>query len=311
MSRFRNWCFTLNNPTEQESAHIFNINADDSSSRPKTPLVRYLVVGRETGDSGTPHLQGYIELLAAKRPAGVKEILGSVRVHLEQRQGTALQASQYCKKQDPDFYETGITPHGAASGNQGKRNDLQEVAEIIRSGASAREIFEAQPSSFIRYNRGITAAMQLYTAARSCSTQVIWRFGLTGTGKSRDAFQEVESFYPGRYVQLGDLTGRWFDGLTSDTRAVVYDEFDGSMPISLLLRLLDRYPCQVPVKGGMVQWAPKLVFITSQFSPRFYYGESRQWPALLRRICGHDGQVIRYTALNTSEEWSEESPDDQ
>lgn len=293
--RGRNWVFTLNNYTQEEHDFIFGIRAQSETGATGS-VVRYLVVGREIGASGTPHLQGYIELLAAKYRSGVKAILGTKNVHLEPRKGTQLQAAEYCKK-EKDFYETGISPRGKGTGDQGRRSDLEEVAEVIRNGASARQVFETQPAAFIRYHRGISAAIGLFSEQRSSPTQVIWRYGPTGTGKSRDTFREAEELYSGRVVQLGDLSGRWFDGVTACSRAAIFDEFDGTMPISLLLRLLDRYPCQVPVKGGMVQWCVKLVFITSQFSPEHYYADSGQWDALVRRLSGKNGVVLRYTVL--------------
>lgn len=51
--RFRNWCFTLNNYTEEEL---------DTLDTQKTYRMR---IGKEVGESGTPHLQGYLE---AKNP---------------------------------------------------------------------------------------------------------------------------------------------------------------------------------------------------------------------------------------------------
>lgn len=36
---------------------------------------------------------------------------------------------------------------------------------------------------------------------------------------------------------------------------------------SLLLRILDKYPMRVPVKGSFVNWEPKTIIITAPFSP--------------------------------------------
>lgn len=89
-----NWCFTLNNYTDEE---IVAIKAID---------YKYLVFGYEVGENGTPHLQGYIELTKRLRFGGVKKLFPP-RVHLEARRGTAEEAADYCKKDGVFFEEYG------------------------------------------------------------------------------------------------------------------------------------------------------------------------------------------------------------
>lgn len=66
----------------------------------------YYIIGRETGESGTRHLQVYFELLNRIRLNTIKQNLGFPGLHLECRRGSAAQASEYCKK-DGDFTEYG------------------------------------------------------------------------------------------------------------------------------------------------------------------------------------------------------------
>lgn len=58
----------------------------------------YLVYQEEVGDSGTHHLQGYVEFPNKKSLQQVRGILEGA--HWEPRAGTAEQAAAYCKK-DP------------------------------------------------------------------------------------------------------------------------------------------------------------------------------------------------------------------
>jgi hypothetical protein len=85
------------------------------------------------------------------------------------------------------------------------------------------------------------------------------------------------------WVHNGD---RWFDGYSGQL-TVIFDDFDGKqVEFRFLLRLLDKYPMQVPVKGGFVNWVPRFVFITSNAYPDEWYPEVpvRDMEALKRRI---------------------------
>lgn len=76
----------------------------------------------------------------------------------------------------------------------------------------------------------------------------------------------------------------WFDGYTGQN-IVLFDDFDsGQCSYRLLLKLLDRYPLSVQVKGGCVNWRPRIVYITSNRDPSMWYTEEPNIDALLRRI---------------------------
>ena len=120
MSRAKNWCFTLNNHTQHERESIATLGS--------LPAVKYLIVGRETGDNGTPHLQGYIQLAQRRRltgPTGVRNLLGLERAHFEVARGSPKQASDYCKK-DGDFDE-----YGELQETQGRRSDWDNLRAFV------------------------------------------------------------------------------------------------------------------------------------------------------------------------------------
>lgn len=67
----------------------------------------------------------------------------------------------------------------------------------------------------------------------------------------------------------------WFDGYVGQTR-VIFDDFrPWWCEFSWLLRLLDRYPIQVPVKGGFVNFIPEEIIITTNKSPEDAFGMYR------------------------------------
>lgn len=143
------WVFTLNNPTPQE---IESINTAFSSDE-----VKYGVVGKERGENGTPHLQGFVIFHAVKRFNAAKQFI-SPRCHLERARGTSVQASDYCKK-DGDFQVWGELPDKA-----GKRTDIENYKDWVKSldhMPTEREIADEFPSLFVRYKANVLRLARL------------------------------------------------------------------------------------------------------------------------------------------------------
>lgn len=91
----KHWCFTLNNYTVEEENYLRDEGAN----------VEYLIFGKEIGDNGTPHLQGYVVFINRKRMTAVKKWLK--RAHWEIKRGSPLEASNYCRKEDQTPFESG------------------------------------------------------------------------------------------------------------------------------------------------------------------------------------------------------------
>lgn len=174
------------------------------------------------------------------------------------------------------FEEYGIIP-----GGKGTRTDLSQVVQAIQEGQSLRQIGETYPESTLKYGAGIMRLRMFHRPERAAPPE-IWTFwGKTGTGKTRRVweFADVDQLW----VHPGD---RWFDGYDSQS-AVLFDDFDGSwFKLSYLLKLLDRYMMQVPVKGGYVWWNPKVIYLTSNIDPNEWYPQAHDQhrSALKRRL---------------------------
>lgn len=144
-SQTRHWCFTLNNYTEDEVATLDILGRSDETS--------YLVYGFEVGESGTPHLQGYVVFASVKRLSAAKLKIGQ-RAHLEARRGTSYEAAQYCKK-DGDFKEYGTAPAevGGHSHIEKYRRWLIDFANENGRRPTEKEIATNQTSIWLRYRR--------------------------------------------------------------------------------------------------------------------------------------------------------------
>lgn len=94
--RTKNWCWTTNNYTALDLINLTTFC--------ENPEVSYIIYGKEVGDSGTPHLQGFVQFKKRKDFNWVRDRLpfGS---HLERALGSPYQAAEYCRKEDPNPME--------------------------------------------------------------------------------------------------------------------------------------------------------------------------------------------------------------
>lgn len=90
ISPAKRWCFTLNNYTETELEYFRSIV-------PTYSICKFGIIGKEIGENGTPHLQGYIEFKQKKRP---KSVFGNDRIHWEKAKGNRQQNIEYCSKEN-------------------------------------------------------------------------------------------------------------------------------------------------------------------------------------------------------------------
>lgn len=110
-------CFTLNNFTKEDSDGIVTL-FDGIEKLAETPAAKqhdicYMVVGEEMGESGTPHLQGFIRSTLPAKSCGLKYWQGILpmswgsRAHYENARGSDEQNRVYCSK-DGIFREFGL-----------------------------------------------------------------------------------------------------------------------------------------------------------------------------------------------------------
>lgn len=239
-----------------------------------TECMTYLIIGVEVcPTSGQQHLQGYVEFVRQLDFGMMKNYLGGDKTHLEKRRATAKQAATYCMK-DNKFEEFG------ERSMQGKRTDLEDVAEDILQGSSVRTVAMANPVQYIKYSNGIHKLKAISIEPRCWVTEVIVLYGGTGCGKSKHARELLEDYWV-----WAPQMGEWFDGYEGQGD-VIMEEYRGQLPFGMLLTLLDRYECRVQYKGGSIEFAPKRIVITSPTHPTEWYETvgSDKIEQLLRRI---------------------------
>ena len=260
------WCFTLNNYENDELEEL---------KQRAGVCCHYAIIGEEVGIGGTKHLQGYLHLTNPnKRRLSCMKKLWSDRAHWEIARGSDLDNKKYCSK-DGIFLECG-TPC-----SQGQRNDLMAVAESLKE-ADIEEVALQYPKQFIMYHRGMEkyAALARPLPKRDFKTQVNVYWGVPGSGKSRLANKEGSEALSMYYKPRGE----WWDGYNGQ-EVVIMDDFYGWLKYDDLLKICDRYPYSVPIKGGYKEFISKQLIITSNVPPEKWYKFKDYDPAaLLRRI---------------------------
>ena len=143
-TRSRNFILTLNNP---------RLGLCGYESKFVQGGLQY-TAQIEKGKNGTPHLQAFIRFASSVDFSRAKGILGDERPHIE-RCGNVGKSEAYCRKEETrvDGPITNIDPEYFLGG-QGRRTDLQEVAEKAQAGASMASIAEEHPATFIKFHRG-------------------------------------------------------------------------------------------------------------------------------------------------------------
>jgi hypothetical protein len=291
----RRWTWTLNNWTVEEKEHIMNLQVD-----PETSHLRYLCFGEEVGESGTPHLQGYIELFKPMRKRALKRLLGTNRVHVEKARMNGETNRNYCAKlreedETPNevFYEIGEL------GRQGRRTDLEGIREMVRNGATDLEIADTHFAQWVRYRASIAAYRSLMNVPVTTSNYSLatfpesWRqmadsmrwtkcpilWGPPGIGKTQLALAMV-----GRALLVSHIEDlKSFNPANHD--GIVFDDMSFThMPISTQIHLVDLdFDRSIHCRYGnvIIPKGTKRIFTTNEDEGRIFdlssnYGVKRR-----------------------------------
>ena len=261
MSRSRAYCLTLNNYSSEELSTLLS-----------TPCT-YLLLGKEEGTEGTPHLQGYIYFPNGKTLSSLKKI--SPRAHWELAKGDSLQNYTYCSK-DGDFEEVGTRPLTPKEKGQTQISKWASIKDNARQG----KLDEIDPKIYVTHYRTLLAIAKdnAPMPPDAADTTGLWYWGASGTGKSRAARSE----YPNAYLKMAN---KWWDGYKGE-EVVIIEDFDlNHRCLGYHLKIwADRYAFPAEIKGGKINIRPKLIIVTSNYHPEAIWEDDNTLHPIERRF---------------------------
>lgn len=269
-ARVRSWCFTHN-----------NYSADDEE-RYQTVIAEHVVYGREVGEQGTPHLQGFVRFRNPRLGRSVSRLLPGSHLTVARN----LEASiRYCRK-DGDVYERGATvfpgdqrANAAGDGGQGQVNRWRDTYIAAQEGR-----FEDIPYD-IRFKHDITIQrLRLKRLSDECPRSIPildndWLWGPSGTGKSTTAREENPDAYE-------KMRNKWWDEYKYE-EVVILDDVDPRMEdwiTSFLKDWADHHRIRVEIKNSSAVIRPRRLIVTSQYSIDQCFKDPETRSALHRRF---------------------------
>ena len=273
MSRSRAYCFTINNPMQEDM--------DDLDA---LPGVSYGICGEETGAEGTVHLQGYVRFENARAFHAVSTLLP--RAHLEAANGTPAQNYAYCTKEGNVVWEEGTMPTDGGAQEKKRWADAWQHAMDGDFDLIDPQIKFTHYSTMKRIYKDHQAKPDDAEGVTG-----VWYYGKSGAGKSKAARVN----FPNAYLKM---CNKWWDGYQGED-SVIIDDFDLSHSVLAhhLKIWADRYSFMAEMKGEALQIRPLNIVVTSQYRPDQIWQDEETLEAIGRRF-----KLTQFKQLNAMDE---------
>lgn len=240
--------------------------------------------GGDSDKSGRLHIQFAVTFRDNVRPPQARRILGGEHGPFTGFLSPAYSSGcwDYVSKKESRVQT--IPGYGDLRGELGNRSDLDVLYEAIANGLPLWEIMSRFPRQYMRNATAVGKLCAMHDRPRPYvdATVEIW-FGVTGSGKSTKAYEENPQAY------RKTIPGKWWEGYKGE-ETVIFEEFnpqeDKELRLPELLKILDKFPYQVEIKGASLQLRAHKFIFTTNIDPREWYPGHPQMPALCRRVTG-------------------------
>lgn len=302
----RKFILVINNPSVCGLTHPVIVDQME-----KLSTVEYFCMADEIATTGTPHTHIF---LYSNSPIQFSTVKNAFPVaHIETAYGSAKDNRDYILKGgkwaetekaetsvEGTFEEYGVMP----TEKQEKAPMMVLIMERVMAGASTAEIIREFPSMAFKTNDIETMRQTLLSDKymhENRDVRVTFLYGATGTGKTRGIYERHAVSDVCRITSYKPGGGAYFDAYHGQP-VLVLEEFQGQIPITELLTLLDIYPLMLPARYADRVACFTQVYITSNKSLPEVYGrgfiisEHSTWQALLRRIT----EIVEYREDGTT-----------
>lgn len=286
----RKWQITINNPIDKGYTHD---NITEILSKFKS-LVYYCISDEVGGETQTFHTHIFVAFSSGVRFSTLlNKFQGG---HFEMANGTSQQNRDYVfkegkwkntEKETTNLLDSHIEWGEMPIERQGKRNDLDDLYDMIKSGMSNFEIIETCPQYMLNVDK-IDKCRQIIHEEKYKDS---WRdiectyiYGSTGSGKTRSV---MELYGYSNCYRVTDYIHP-FDSYKGQD-VIIFEEFRSSLRIDDMLKYLDGYPVEFPARYMNKVACFTKVYIISNISleeqyPNVQKEEKETYKAFLRRI---------------------------
>lgn len=293
----RKWLLTINNPVDKGYTHDFI-----KQQLAKIKSCVYWCMSDEIGMIGeTYHTHIYIACSSAVRFSTLHNKFEGA--HFDVARGTSQENMEYVyksgkwqhtEKEDTNLKETHEEWGELPVERQGKRNDIDDLVDMIKQGMTDYEILESNPQYIMNLDK-IERCRQTYLEEKYKDAwrdlHVVYIYGETGAGKTRSV---MEKYGYSNVFRVTDYEHP-FDGYKGQD-VICFEEFRSNLRIDDMLKYLDGYPVELRCRYANKQACFTKVYIISNISLREQYKgiqreEWESWQAFLRRI--HEVRIFK------------------
>lgn len=291
---------TLNNPADKGYSHQKIIDILRSNFK----TLSYFCMADEQGSCYHTHV--FVVFVSRVRFSMIKRYFPEA--HIEKCRGTVMDNILYVqksgkwglhpakleKKIDGTFEEYGTPPPDS----RGKRNDMSELYQMVLDNLTNAEILAINQDYILQIDKidrvRTTVLTERFKESVRLDLEVVYIFGKTGAGKTRDVLEK--NGYANVYRVTDYLHP--FDGYNCQS-VIAFDEFRSSLRLKDMLMYCDIYPIELPSRYANKFACYNKVYIVSNWELEKQYSEMQYddpetWQAFLRRI----HKVIHYKDTN-------------